>query len=122
MANPAYGKSGLSEEVFSRFWLNAEKGVLVASEPTEDFYEKKPIKEKHSFIRFAKKYVWPFRLEMFQSALGMLFGILLSMITPFLTQAMVDDGVGMRNMNIILSIMLAQLLIFFGFFFDEFDK
>lgn len=116
VANPAYGKSALSEEAFCHSWLNGDKGIVVALEPTEAFCDKKPVKEKHSFIRFARKYVWPYRLEMSQSALGMLFGILLSMITPFLTQAMVDDGIGMRNMNIILSILLAQLFIFFGSF------
>lgn len=116
VANPAYGKSALSEEDFSRSWLNGDKGIVVVIQPTEEFYQKKPVKEKHSFLRFARKYVWPFRWEMSQSALGMLFGILLSLVTPFLTQAMVDDGIGMRNLNIILSIMLAQLFIFFGSF------
>lgn len=36
---------------------------------------------------------------MSQSAFGMLFGLLLSLVTPFLTQATVDDGIGMRNME-----------------------
>lgn len=116
VANPAYGKHAFSEEVFGRFWLNGGKGVVVAIEPTEAFYKKTPVKEKHSFVRFARKYVWPFKLELSQSAMGMLFGILLSLVTPFFTQAMVDDGIGLRDMNMIVSIMLAQLFIFFGTF------
>ena len=58
-------------------------------------------------------------MEMSQSILGMLFGLLLSLITPFLTQAMVDDGIGLRDMSLIISIMLAQLFIFFGSFSME---
>lgn len=116
VANPAYGKHSFGEEAFARFWLNGDKGIAVAIEPTDSFYSKASVKEKHSFLRFARKYVWPFRQEMSQSALGMLFGMLLSLITPFLTQAMVDDGIGMRDMNMIVSIMLAQLFIFFGSF------
>lgn len=116
VANPAYGKHAFSEEAFGRFWLNGEKGVAVAIEPTDVFYGKAPVKEKHSFVRFARKYVWPFRVELSQSAMGMLFGILLSLVTPFFTQAMVDDGIGLRDMNMIVSIMLAQLFIFFGTF------
>lgn len=46
----------------------------------------------------------------------MLFGLFLSLVMPFLTQTMVDDGIGMRDMNLIVSIMLAQLFIFFGTF------
>lgn len=116
IANPAYGKHTFGEEGFCRYWLNGRKGVVIALEPTGAFYEKQAVKEKHSLVRFARKYVWPFRLEMSQSALGMFFGLLLSLVTPFLTQAMVDDGIGLRDMNLIVSIMLAQLFIFVGTF------
>lgn len=116
VANPAYGKHAFSEESFAHFWLNGERGVAVAVDPTQAFYDKKPVKEKHSFMRFARKYVWPFRWEMSQSAFGMLFGILLSLVTPFLTQAMVDDGIGLRDMGLIVSIMMAQIFIFVGTF------
>lgn len=116
VANPAYGKHTFSEEAFCRYWLNGDKGVVIALEPTEAFFSKEAVKEKHSFVKFARKYVWPFRLEMSQSALGMVFGLLLSLVTPFLTQAMVDDGIGLRDMNLIVAIMLAQLFIFLGTF------
>lgn len=116
VANPAFGKSALSEETFSRSWLNGGKGVVIAIEPTGEFYARKSVRERHSLLRFARKYVWPYRLEMSQSAMGMLIGILLSLVTPFLTQAMVDDGIGLRDMSLIMSIMLAQLFIFLGSF------
>lgn len=119
VANPAYGKHSFPEKTFEKFWLNGEKGVVVATEPTEDFYKRKPVKEKHSFVRFARKYVWPFRWEMSQSVMGMFFGLLLSLVTPFLTQAMVDDGIGMREMGLIYKILLAQIFIFAGTFSME---
>ena len=119
VANPAYGKHSFPEKTFEKFWLNGEKGVVVAIEPTEDFYKRKPVKEKHSFVRFARKYVWPFRWEMSQSVMGMFFGLLLSLVTPFLTQAMVDDGIGMREMGLIYKILLAQIFIFAGTFSME---
>lgn len=116
VANPAYGKHIFDEETFSRFWLNGKKGVVIAAETSDGFHERKPVKEKHSLIRFARKYVWPFRWELSQSAAGMFFGILLSLVTPFLTQVMVDDGIGMRDMGLIIDIMLAQLFLFAGTF------
>lgn len=116
VANPAYGKHGFAEKSFNGFWLNGDKGVVIAMEQRDEFYEKKPVKEKHSLLRFARKYVWPFRWELSQSAFGMLFGMLLSLVTPFLTQAMVDDGIGMRDMGLILDILFAQVFIFIGTF------
>lgn len=116
VANPAYGKHGFSESSFEKYWLNGDTGIVIAVEPQEEFYDKKPVKEKHSLTRFARKYVWPFRWELSQSALSMLFGMLLALVTPFLTQAMVDDGINMRNMGLILNILLAQLSLFIGTF------
>ena len=116
VADPAYGRHVFRETDFAHFWLNGDKGVVVAIEPTDAFFARPAVKEKHSFVRFARKYVWPFRWEMSQSAFGMFFGILLSLVTPFLTQAMVDEGIGMRNMGLILNIMLAQIFLFVGTF------
>ena len=116
VANPAYGKHGFSESSFEKYWLNGDTGIVIAVEPQEEFYDKKPVKEKHSLTRFARKYVWPFRWELSQSALSMLFGMLLALVTPFLTQAMVDDGINMRNMGLILNILFAQLSLFIGTF------
>jgi ATP-binding cassette subfamily B protein len=116
VANPAYGKHGFSESSFEKYWLNGDTGIVIAVEPQEKFYDKKPVKEKHSLTRFARKYVWPFRWELSQSALSMLFGMLLALVTPFLTQAMVDDGINMRNMGLILNILFAQLSLFIGTF------
>ena len=116
VANPAYGRSVFCEKEFVRYWLNGEKGVVIAIEPTDEFFSRKPVKEKHSLLHFARRYVWPFRWEMSQSALGMGFGLVLSLITPFLTQAMVDDGIGMRDMNMIVCILMAQVALFFGTF------
>lgn len=116
VANPAYGKHTFDEKGMARYWLNGTKGVVIAIEPTEQFDKIPEVKQKHSLLRFARKYVWPFKLEMSQSAVGMLLGILLSLVTPFLTQTMVDDGIGLRNMSVILSIMVAQMFIFLGSF------
>lgn len=117
VANPAYGKHAFKEEQFNHNWLNSNnKGVVIGIEPTDNFYAKEPIKERHSLLKFAKKYVWPFRKEMLQLMLGMFCGILFSLVTPFLTQATVDNGIEMRDLGIIVNIMVAQLFIFIGSF------
>jgi len=116
IANPAYGKHRYSEDNFKGYWLNGNKGIVVAIEPTDEFYKKDPGREQHSFLKFAKKYVWPFRKEMGQLAFGLLSGIFLSLITPFLTQAMVDNGIGMRDIGIIKTLLFAQICLYLGSF------
>lgn len=116
IANPAYGKHTFSEEELAKHWLNGDKGVVIAIEPTEEFYKRESVREEHSFIKFARRYVWPFKREIGQLMFGMLSGMLLSLISPFLTQAMVDNGIGMRDMNVIATLMFAQLFLFLGSF------
>ena len=116
LANPAFGKQRLKEADFARHWLSSDKGVVVAIQPTDDFYKRRSIRQKHSFYRFFIKYVWPFKHQLLQLCIGLLGGILLSLITPFLTQALVDNGIGQHDMGIIFSLMLAQLFIFVGAF------
>lgn len=117
IANPAFGKQTISYKEFTNHWLNNSKGIVIACEPTDKFYSQIKIKKEYSILRFARKFVWPYKWEMAQTAMGMLFGVLLSLVTPFLTQAMVDEGIGLRDMNVIISIMMAQLFLFFGSFF-----
>ncbi len=116
VANPAYGRHTFSEKEFSGYWLNDSKGVAVACEPADDFFEREAVKEKHSLVRFARKYVWPFKRELMVIAFGMSLGILLSLVVPFLTQAMVDIGIGRRDMTVITSLLIAQIFIFIGSF------
>ena len=49
IANPAYGKHGFTEESFSRFWLNDDKGVVIAIEPRDDFLRKSLSKKSTAF-------------------------------------------------------------------------
>ena len=116
IANPAYGKHTMNQTEFSKCWLNGEKGVLIAMETTEEFFNKPSVKEKHSLINFTKKYVWPYKKELIQLSFGLLGGTLLSLISPFMTQAMVDNGINQRDMGVISTILIAQICIFLGSF------
>lgn len=54
----------------------------------------------------------PYRSMIWQLVLAMIIGSLIQMVLPFLSQAMVDQGINGRDMNVITLILLAQL----GFF------
>lgn len=116
VANPAYGKHRMNEEEFCRGWVNGCKGIVIAMEPSDDFFSQKSIRDTHSFYAFAHKYIWTFKHELLQLALGLLAGTMLSLVAPFLTQAVVDNGIMQRDIGVITAILLAQLFLFFGSF------
>ncbi len=82
-------------------------------EPSANFgavEEEVPQGEKNlqSFVR----YLLPFKGLFLQIFIGIGISSLIQLIFPFLTQAMVDVGIGQRNINIITIILVAQLMLF----------
>ena len=116
IADPAFGQWWASDTDMADHWLAGEKGVVVAAEPGEGFDAQTPPRESHSFAAFAREHVWPYRGAMIKSALVMLVGLLLSLVLPYLTQAMVDKGIGSKDTNLIFAILAAQLAIVAGSF------
>lgn len=116
IADPAFGCYTASDDDMAEHWLAGEKGVVIAAEPDEGFDEQTPPSERHSFMAFAREHVWPYRWSMVKSAIVMLAGLLLSLVLPYLTQAMVDKGIGAKNTDLIFAILVAQLAIVAGSF------
>ncbi len=116
VCDPAFGRHTMSREEFEKCWLNGSTGVVIVAEPTDEFYSKTRIKERHSFVDFARKYILPYRMQLAQSFLAMFVGLLMGLILPFLTQAIVDQGIASRNVGLIFDILLAQLTLFAGQF------
>lgn len=114
IADPAYSKYKLSESEFSKEWLVEEKGVLIDAKPTDIFYTRKPQKDPYSIRFFLYKYLLPFRNEFIQLGLGLLGGVIVSLIMPFLTQAMIDKGIGDKDIGLISIIAISQLCLFLG--------
>ncbi|WP_291106007.1 MULTISPECIES: peptidase domain-containing ABC transporter [unclassified Dysgonomonas] len=114
IADPAYSKYKLSEEEFCKEWSHGGQGVILIPTPTDLFYQMIPPPENDSIKKFLLKYLLPFKNEMFQLSLGLLAGVIVSLIMPFLTQAMVDKGIGELDIGIILIIAISQLCLFLG--------
>lgn len=118
ISDPASQRLAYSKDEFERCWIgsqNGEEGIGVALmlEPGENFgkVEDEYRKNGRSMLSFAK-YFTPYRSMIIQILLAMLVGSIIQMILPFLSQAMVDQGINGKNLNIITLILLAQL----GFF------
>lgn len=115
IADPGYGAVKLTEEQFKNRWLSdGDKGVVLFLEPTKEFYKKKPPMENKTTFRFVFNYLRPYKKELSQLLIGLLGGSLLTLIFPFLTQALIDKGIGNQSLDIIYIILFAQIFLFIG--------
>ena len=116
IADPAYGLIKYEEQEFKNCWITTvrdgtERGVAMFLETTPQFYETEPIKYEGISIWFLLKYVKPYQSMVKQLFIGLLLGSLLQLVLPFLTQSIVDQGIGHRNLNFIQLILFAQLVL-----------
>jgi ATP-binding cassette subfamily B protein len=119
VADPAHGLLKYSEEEFKESWIstcqdNQEKGIAMLLEPTPYFYESKAEPHQPMNLRFLTRYLHPYTQQIWQLLLGILAGSLLQLVFPFLTQAIVDQGVGQRNIGFIYIVLAAQLALVIG--------
>ena len=117
VADPASQLARYTEEEFLRCWGSSESsqgerlGVALLLTPTPDFerIDDEPEASVQRDLLFFARYLLPHRRAFFQLVLGMLVGMALQLMPPFLTQAMVDQGINGRNLGFITLVLLAQL-------------
>lgn len=117
VADPGKGLIFYTPEEFCNHWLSTstkreDKGVALLMEPTRLFYDKKGEAEpKRSRLRFLSGYFLPYKRFFLQLAFGLLLGSLLQLVFPFLTQAIVDTGIGNKDIGFIWVVLIAQLML-----------
>ncbi len=117
ISDPASGKYPMDEAGVKKCWLSTktsgeEMGVALLLTPTPDFYERIDDEERQKRnLSFYLKYLFPYKFQIVQLAVGMLLGSLFALILPFLTQAVVDQGIENNNLNFITLILIAQLVL-----------
>lgn len=119
IADPAYGLLKYEEEELKKCWISTrqgdvEKGIAMQLEVTPQFSDKEPIKYEELSLWYLLKYVRPYKKMLIQLILGLLGGSVLQLVLPFLTQTIVDQGIGHRNLSFIQIVLLAQLVLIFS--------
>jgi ATP-binding cassette subfamily B protein len=117
VADPAEGQLAYTHEEFTRGWLHdggqaGERGVALLLEPTPGFFEQDDASgADRASLRFLMGYVRSYRAFFAQVALGMMVASLLQLVFPFLTQALVDHGIGNQDLGFVNVVLLAQLAL-----------
>lgn len=118
IADPASGKRSLSEKEFMDDWFahqELSKGLSLLLSPSPEFHkQQEDINDRTLRWSSVLHYFTVYRKLFFQLLLGLLVGSILQLITPFLTQSVVDIGINTRNLNFIYLILIAQIMLFLG--------
>ncbi|GHU80332.1 ABC transporter ATP-binding protein [Bacteroidia bacterium] len=117
IVDPIGEKYVMNSEEFLRCWISSktqgkDTGTTLLLEPTPDFYTHEDDKEKQGKnLGYFLHYLFPYKSQLFQLLVGLLLGSIFSLILPFLTQAVVDQGIGNNNLSFISLILIAQLVL-----------
>ena len=123
ISDPAKGKYSMSRKEFESHWISclddSGKGIAMILEPTAGFYESAVSKKDgdnsyNSKFRFILGYMRKYHRYFLQIGIGMLLGCVLQLLMPFLTQAIVDKGIGNSDPGFIWLILLGELMIVLG--------
>lgn len=117
VADPAHGLIKYDIKEFLSCWISTKnddkpEGIALLLEPHPDFFKSDGETLDKTKFSFVLQYLKPYRKLVFQLLLGMLLGTLLQLIFPFLTQGIVDYGIGTNNLNFVTTILIAQLTLY----------
>lgn len=117
ISDPARGKYRIDEQGFRKCWCstkdgNEEAGTALALSPSPEFYEHEDERMGgNRNIGYFFRYLFPYKSQLLQLVIGIMLGSIFSLILPFLTQAVVDQGINNNNLNLITLILVAQLVL-----------
>ena len=119
ISDPAQGLLTYTKEEFLYCWLSnktegEKEGAALLLEPTPDFYKHEDEEKGKLKFTYLLGYLRPYRKYIIQLGLGMLTGSIISLIFPFLTQSVVDYGIGNSDLAFIVMVLVAQMVLTFG--------
>ena len=121
VADPGKGLVTYTKEEFCEHWVSTktngeEKGIVQLLEPTEQFYAQNDTKAvpTQRRVKFLWSYLKKYKRFFTQLILGLLLGSLLQLVFPFLTQAIVDTGIGGKDVGFVWLVLLAEMMLLFS--------
>ena len=120
VADPALGPITYTREQFLDGWASiaedgSRRGILLLMEPTPRFYaQEHDTRGQTDGFRFILPYARGYGRLFTQVGLGMLVVSLLQLLFPLLSQAIVDHGIGARDLGFVHLVLAAQLMLVFS--------
>lgn len=121
VADPGKGLVNYTREEFCEHWISTkahgeDKGIALLLEPTELLYSQKDdvMVSRHNRTKFLWGYLKKYKRFFMQLILGLLLGSLLQLVFPFLTQSIVDTGIGGKDIGFVWMVLLAEMMLLFS--------
>jgi len=121
ISDPAHGLLTYTKEETIERWIGnnateeTTEGVALLLETTPKFFEEKYDDSENSFgLGFVSKYLFRYKAFIIQLIFGLLAGSLLQVITPFLTQSVVDVGIQNQDIGFVYLVLGALICLFLG--------
>ncbi|MDR1654014.1 MAG: peptidase domain-containing ABC transporter [Prevotellaceae bacterium] len=127
ISDPAYGRVVIDEENFEIEWKGNEiKGVAIVIQPLENeqsinipeiknnnLFNSPFLKQAIKFIK-SNKFKYIFSIVLIAVVLGC------NWLIPFIFQRIIDTGIVAKEINVVLYLLLAQLVLFLSSFISDF--
>lgn len=110
-SNPREAYQCYNENDFISHWDKGDLGAALLLEPSPLLQSPKITQSKLTFLW---SYLQRYRSLFIQIMLGLWVVALLQLLFPFLTQAVVDYGIGQRQINFVWLILIAQMMLIFS--------
>lgn len=118
ISDPAGEKYTMNKSEFFKCWISThsggeDTGTALLLEPTPNFYvQDEGLGSSGKNISYFFHYLRPYYSQIIQLIISLLLGSILSLILPFLTQAVVDQGIQNSNLNFVTLVLIAQIILF----------
>jgi len=128
VADPAKGIISYSSETFKKHWLSSENenneatGIALLLEPTPAFYREEGEKEHKLSWNLVMQYLMRSKWQITQVFAALIVTSLIQLIFPFLTQSIVDTGINAQNLQFVVVVLIAQLMLTFSKTFVDFIR
>lgn len=116
ICDPGKGLQTFKLEEFCKHWLGeGDSGIALLLEPDSSFGSivEERGESEHSF-KVILAYVREYKGYLWQILLGLLFGCVLQLLFPFLTQSIVDVGIRYKDLDFIWLVLLGEMMIVVG--------
>lgn len=117
IADPSSSLTVYSKDEFTANWVNnadSLQGIALLLHPSPKFHRDLNFDSDKINWSIIFEYVKPYRKLVIRLLLGLLIVSLMQLVTPFLTQSVVDIGINTKNINFIYIILIAQITLFLG--------
>ncbi len=120
VADPGKEIISYKKEEFCKYWLSTrsageEKGIVLLLKPTENLCRQEvTVNPPKNRLAFLGKYIKKYKRFFSQLISGLFVVSVIQLIFPFLTQAIVDIGIGDKDIGFIWLILIAQLMLLFS--------